>query len=326
MVSERKVKGDTATSKVIADLTEKGYIVFTPAVCEHAPFDMIAFKNNKMLRIQAKYSSSGKIQNKQTWNDKHGTHMRVYSLTDFDYYAVYLPNVKTVIYPNISFGGENIKTIKTNCNNEFYWYEDFLELTDIATKRSNKPQNIISTNFSGNIPTKEEVILLISQYNSISDCADSINVDRRTFKKYINFYNLKIKSDKKSYDVKNTLEVSIIQPKDPTMSKEELEECVNYGLCYKEVEDKYQISHTTIRNLLKQNNLKLNPKKYIKSSSRKIIWPTKEELKILLWLKPTSEIAKDYNVSDNAVGKWAKSYGLSKPPRGYWQKLLAKKS
>lgn len=48
--------------------------------------------------------------------------------------------------------------------------------------------------------------------------------------------------------------------------------------------------------------------------------PTKEELKNLLWSKPTTKIAEDYKVTDNAVAKWAKDYGLNKPPRGYWKK------
>lgn len=54
---------------------------------------------------------------------------------------------------------------------------------------------------------------------------------------------------------------------------------------------------------------------------RRATRPSKEELNILLWTKPTTEIAKDYGVSDRAISKWAKSYGLEKPSRGYWQKI-----
>lgn len=53
---------------------------------------------------------------------------------------------------------------------------------------------------------------------------------------------------------------------------------------------------------------------------RKVVRPSKEELAKLLWESPTIQIAKTYGVSDKAVEKWAKSYGLSKPPRGYWTK------
>lgn len=48
--------------------------------------------------------------------------------------------------------------------------------------------------------------------------------------------------------------------------------------------------------------------------------PSAEELRELLWQKPTLQIAKEFSVSDKAVEKWAKSYGLVKPPRGYWTK------
>lgn len=46
--------------------------------------------------------------------------------------------------------------------------------------------------------------------------------------------------------------------------------------------------------------------------------PTKEELEKLIWKKPTTHIAKIYEVSDKAVEKWCKKYNISKPPRGYW--------
>jgi hypothetical protein len=55
-----------------------------------------------------------------------------------------------------------------------------------------------------------------------------------------------------------------------------------------------------------------------KPNRRKVERPLKEDLQKMLWKKPTVQIAKDYGVSDRAIGKWAKSYGLAKPPRGYW--------
>lgn len=52
--------------------------------------------------------------------------------------------------------------------------------------------------------------------------------------------------------------------------------------------------------------------------SRKVEWPTRDELAELIWNVPTVHIAKKYNVSDSAVAKWCKKYMLAKPPRGYW--------
>lgn len=47
---------------------------------------------------------------------------------------------------------------------------------------------------------------------------------------------------------------------------------------------------------------------------------TKEELHELVWSKPTTHIAKQFNVSDSAIGKRCKLLGVEKPPRGYWSK------
>jgi 5-methylcytosine-specific restriction endonuclease McrA len=58
--------------------------------------------------------------------------------------------------------------------------------------------------------------------------------------------------------------------------------------------------------------------------SRKVERPSKEELKRLVWLKPTSTLAKEFEISDVAINKWCKSYGIEKPPRGYWQKIQSK--
>lgn len=53
-------------------------------------------------------------------------------------------------------------------------------------------------------------------------------------------------------------------------------------------------------------------------NTRKVERPSREELEKLLWERPTTAIAKEFRVSDQAIAKWAKSYGLSKPTRGYW--------
>jgi transcription elongation factor Elf1 len=58
--------------------------------------------------------------------------------------------------------------------------------------------------------------------------------------------------------------------------------------------------------------------------ARKITRPSKEELKKMLWEMPTTKIAERYGVSDKAVSKWAKTYELEKPPRGYWAQMSKK--
>ncbi|MDH0186159.1 hypothetical protein N7676_19700 [Stenotrophomonas sp. GD03993] len=45
----------------------------------------------------------------------------------------------------------------------------------------------------------------------------------------------------------------------------------------------------------------------------------------LLWSAPVSKIAKDLGISDVALGKAAKRYGIPAPERGYWAKVAAGK-
>jgi hypothetical protein len=53
-------------------------------------------------------------------------------------------------------------------------------------------------------------------------------------------------------------------------------------------------------------------------AARKAERPSKDELEKMVWELPTIQIAKKYNVSDKAIEKWCKGYGITKPPRGYW--------
>jgi PD-(D/E)XK endonuclease len=137
-VHHTKDKGDIAAAKAIADLVSKGYSVFTPVVCEHLPFDLIAYKDGKCYRIQAKYNSRGTVQNKTSWTDKNGNHYRKYKPDDFDFYAVYLPDIDKVVYPSIKFGGCCIRTTPPNSATPFYWWEHFTDFTEEAPKRTYK--------------------------------------------------------------------------------------------------------------------------------------------------------------------------------------------
>lgn len=57
------------------------------------------------------------------------------------------------------------------------------------------------------------------------------------------------------------------------------------------------------------------------TENRKVSRPSKEKLLSLLWRKPMTTLAKEFGVSDNAIRKWAKSYKIPFPPRGYWAKM-----
>jgi len=61
-----------------------------------------------------------------------------------------------------------------------------------------------------------------------------------------------------------------------------------------------------------------HPDQISKIESSKRFTIEKEELEKLIWEKPTSEIAKMFNVSDVAIAKRCTKFGIQKPPRGYW--------
>lgn len=48
------------------------------------------------------------------------------------------------------------------------------------------------------------------------------------------------------------------------------------------------------------------------------------DLELLVWSRPTLEVAVILGVTDVAVAKRCKKLGIAKPPRGYWAKLRAK--
>lgn len=59
-------------------------------------------------------------------------------------------------------------------------------------------------------------------------------------------------------------------------------------------------------------------------SQQRVHWPAKEVLQQLVWNHPTTYIAKKLGVSDNAVAKRCRKFGIDKPPRGYWNKKRTK--
>ena len=55
---------------------------------------------------------------------------------------------------------------------------------------------------------------------------------------------------------------------------------------------------------------------------RKVKRPSKEVLEKLIWEVPLTKISEMFNVSDVAVKKWCKTYGINNfPGRGYWRKV-----
>ena len=53
-----------------------------------------------------------------------------------------------------------------------------------------------------------------------------------------------------------------------------------------------------------------------------IITFTRNELYDKIWNTPTIKLAKDFGLSDVALGKICKKHVIPKPPLGYWAKLM----
>src|SRR5689334_9410269 len=50
---------------------------------------------------------------------------------------------------------------------------------------------------------------------------------------------------------------------------------------------------------------------------------TREQLYDAIWSKPTTQLAREWGISDVAIAKWCKKLDIPKPKPGYWQRLQA---
>ena len=90
-----KEKGDLGVLKAQLGLFEQGYLILQP-VTEHAPFDLVAYKDNAFKRVQVKYKSLDKsgaitLHFRSCWTDKNGTHMQAVDKEQIDLYCIYCP-------------------------------------------------------------------------------------------------------------------------------------------------------------------------------------------------------------------------------------------
>lgn len=96
-----KDKGDLGIAKAHADLVSKGYIVLFPAT-EHAPFDLVAYRDGGFCRVQVKFRSgrtgSISVHFRSVWNDRNGTHMKPTDKAGIDVVCIYCPETDECYY------------------------------------------------------------------------------------------------------------------------------------------------------------------------------------------------------------------------------------
>ena len=101
MVHHTKDKGDLGVAKAFADLVEQGYVVLFPAT-EHAPFDLVAYKDGTFQRVQVKYRAlvrgAAVVQLANGWSDRTGVHKRPIDRTSIDVICIYCPHTDRCYY------------------------------------------------------------------------------------------------------------------------------------------------------------------------------------------------------------------------------------
>ena len=83
-------KGVLGLVHIIADLTEKGYEVFTP-ISEHSTVDLIAYKDYAIKRIQVKYREPYRNKVEVAMHTVVNGKRNFYDLKELDSFAVYCP-------------------------------------------------------------------------------------------------------------------------------------------------------------------------------------------------------------------------------------------
>ena len=102
MPHHTKTKGDLGVLKAQVDLFEQGFIICLPQT-EHAPFDLVAYKDGEFRRVQVKYRSLGKngsleVKFSTCWSDRNGTHTAPVDKNEVDLYCIYCPNTDDCYY------------------------------------------------------------------------------------------------------------------------------------------------------------------------------------------------------------------------------------
>ncbi len=104
MMHHTKHKGDLGVLKAQVDLYQKGYMILTPQT-EHAPFDLVIYKNHQFKRVQVKYrelNSKGnlEVRLRSTYSDSKRVVTKLVDKEEIDIYCIYCPQTDECYYFN----------------------------------------------------------------------------------------------------------------------------------------------------------------------------------------------------------------------------------
>jgi hypothetical protein len=107
-----KDKGDIGVAHAIGDLADQGFVVLA-ALCEHAPFDLVAYRDSEFIRVQVKYrtlSPNGtlEVQFRSSWSDAKGTHVRPVDKDHIDVVCIYCPDTRECYYVDPKQHGKSV--------------------------------------------------------------------------------------------------------------------------------------------------------------------------------------------------------------------------
>ena len=107
-----KSKGDLGVLKAQVDLFEQGFTILWPQT-EHAPFDLVAYRNGEFRRVQVKYRALDKngvlnVKFATCWSDRHGTHTVPIDKNEVDLYCIYCPETDECYYIEPKKFGSNV--------------------------------------------------------------------------------------------------------------------------------------------------------------------------------------------------------------------------
>ena len=128
-----KNKGDLGVLKVKVDLHQQGFILLNPET-EHAPFDLVIYKEGTFKSVQVKYRSLNKrgaieIAFRSCYCDSNGLVTKPVFKDYIDIYAVYCPDSDECYYFDPQLFGSSIsirvKASKNKQQNGINRAEDF---------------------------------------------------------------------------------------------------------------------------------------------------------------------------------------------------------
>ncbi len=131
-----KTKGDLGVLKASADLCEKGFLVCMP-LSEHAPFDLVVYKNGNFKRVQVKSRSIDSkggfmIAFRNSYSTSSGVKTKQVDKQSIDIYCVYCIDTNTCYYFNPSTFNKSVsfrvRMPKNNQKQNIHFADDYREV------------------------------------------------------------------------------------------------------------------------------------------------------------------------------------------------------